>query len=240
VVFEDEFLQKTQFISWKDGKIIVGNSPTDEVKKRIAGEIIKTINALKTTSVIFYVEDEMQQKVVDLLAKYIKKDVIISIAGNKPNVINLCRYFSGQDTNNVFFLVDGDNENIPDEFSKNNQFIQLKKYCIENYFLDPQILSAISGKKLALINKFIRDSIIESSSNQHTLIYKKLAQKGNVEAEVLDTLETKNVLTKVVGKLKLGNKYEFVEKYIKMCFDKNKAEAIFGDIIKKIKQDSTK
>ena len=237
VIFESEFLQKAQFLLWENNRIVVRDRPTDEIRVKIGGDALQLVTALDINKAVFYVEDEEHKKVVEFLSQYpIKKDIVISPTGNKVNVRNICRYSTKEGLKNAYFLVDGDNEGVGDEFQNNNQYIQLQKYCIENYFLNYTILASIANKSEQDIRDIVQNEIKIAQENKHTKVFKKLAEAAIIPEDILDTYNGKQILDKVSTSLGFNDKTELIKVYLETCRDQNKLDAIFGEITEKIKQ----
>ncbi len=230
VVFENEFLPKTQFLVWEKGHIVVKDKPTDEIRQKIAGDALQLITAFDINKIVFYVEDEPQKKVLEFLKNYYSKDYSVFVVNGRSNVQNLCRYLTSEGYRNAYFLADGDNQGIPKELDKNNQYIQLKKYSIENYFLHSAVLVKITNKTGEDIKSAIKDAIKNSPEDQHTKSFKKLAEVSDIPDEVLDTYNAKKVIENVSILLDLNSAQELMDKFLEKCKEENKIEEIFGEI----------
>ena len=116
------------------------------------------------------------------LAKATSKDLGAIKLGNCSAVQGFCKAAQKEQIQNVYFLVDGDNQNTPQDLKDVSNFIHLKKYCIQNYFLDISILSEISNPKIdeAGIKQKIRESITSLNSDSKILVFKKLAELKDI------------------------------------------------------------
>jgi predicted ATPase len=235
VVFSDDFISKTQFLVWRDDKIVVKSDPTEESRQRIGGDALKLVTALDISKHVFYVEDSIHNQVVEYLAKHYKKDVHVAVAKNKTNVENLCRYFKSEGLDNAFFLVDGDNEGVGKEFRNNNNYIKLEKYSLENYFLKIDILTKLSGKSKSIVNKSIEQSVLGVNEHKHIKVFKKLASSSELSEDIMDTYDASRILLSVSKKLNIGKtKAAFIRKYLDLTVNENRLEIIFHELTKVI------
>lgn len=235
VIFESEFIPKTQFLVWENRQIVVKEKPTNEIKTKIGGDALQLITALDINKAAFYVEDNLQKQVVEFLSKSFSKDIFVFEAGNKENVKNLCRYFTKNGVRNTYFLVDGDNEGIGDEFRNINNYVQLQKYCVESYFFNLPMLVKISAKTRSKVKNTIKDAIINSSENKHTKVFKKLAETTEISEDVLETYNAKEIIAQVATGLGFRNKKDLINKFLEHCKKENKLDIIFKEISDKIR-----
>lgn len=236
VVFEPEFIPKTQFLVWENGQIVVKNKPTDSIKEKIGGDALQLVTALDINKVVFYVEDKTQKQVVEFLGDYFSKDLAVFKVDGRSNVQNLCRYLTNEGYKNAYFLLDGDNQGIPKEFVGNNQYTQLHKYCIENYFLDYSILASISGKTEKNVKKIVRKIIKNGQEDSHTKVFKKLAEIADIANEILDTYDASKIIGQLAKSLGLKSDKDLVEKFLKKCKAENKIDEKLSEIAEKIKK----
>ncbi len=234
VIFEGEFLPKTQFFVWENGYITVKDKPTDEIRQKIAGDALQLVTAFDINKAVFYVEDEPQKKVLEFLKNHFSKDFSIFVVNGRPNVQNLCRYLTNEGYKNAYFLADGDNQGIPKELEKNNQYIQLKKYSIENYFLNFTILAKTTNKTEEDIKNAIKEAIKTSPEDQHTKSFKSLAEVSDIPDEVLDTYNAKKIIEVVSQSLNLNSGSNLMDKFLEKCKEENEIEEIFREIISAI------
>ena len=199
IIFKKEFYPKTQFLIWEEGKIVCRTEVTEKQKASIAGEISETINIIQFSKTTYFVEDSTQKLVVDTLAKSLGKDIEVIICENKSNVRSLYNLLKNSPQPNLFFLVDGDNEgcNIND-----SRYVSLKKYCIENYIFNLELLGKSLNKTEEEVKSVIVDSFKDINENKHSLVYKKLAEIATVfPIEVIDTFNGKDLLKIFSGKV---------------------------------------
>lgn len=236
IIFEKEFLPKAQFLVWENGHIVVKNQPTQAIRKKIGGDALQLITAFEIGDPVFYVEDERQREVVEFLTHNLNKKAMIITANGRSNVINLCRLFTQQGVSNAFFLVDGDNEGVPNEFKTNDHYIQLNKYSIENYFLNISLLAKISEKNVEEVENIIRDSIKNAKQNQHTKVFKKLAEISSIPEEILDTYKAKDIIDLVAKGIGFSDGQELIEKFLEKCASEGILNNIFGEVTEKIEK----
>lgn len=236
VIFEREFIPKTQFLVWENKHIVVKEKPTDEIKTKIGGDALQLVTALDIDKPAFYVEDNTQKQVAEFLSKSFSKEIFVFPVGNKENVKNLCRYFTNQEVVKAFFLVDGDNEGIGEEFKNNKNYIQLKKYCIENYFLNIPILAKITGKTKKEVKNLIKNAIINAPENKHTKVFKKLAETTEISEDILETYNGKDIMDQIFKTLRFKSKTDLINKFLYQCKKENKLDIVFAETTEKIKQ----
>lgn len=232
IIFSSEFYVKTQFFIWENNKIICKKEVTEQQKSSIAGEISNIVNMIGFGKPTFFVEDENHKVFVSCLAKVLSKEVVIIVCHNKQNVKTMFNLLekSLSTTNNVYFLVDGDNENLS---INSNHFVSLKKYCIENYLFDSYILSKTFEVTQEAIEVAIVDCL-KDLKNPALLVYKKLADSVSpFPFEVLDTFDGSKIASKLVEKFS-RNMRGTIERYIKIAQTEDKLKTIFGEIIAKL------
>jgi len=231
IIFSQDFYSKTQFLIWENNKIVCKQEITEQQKSSIAGEISNIINVIGFNKLTFFVEDEAHKTFVSSLAKVLNKEIEIIVCRNKANVKTMFELLKSSRPNNVYFLVDGDNEGVG---IVDVNFISLQKYCIENYLLDPLILSKILTKTEEEMRIIVVDCV-KGLNQSKLLVYKKLADSVSpFPFEVLDTLDGSIISNKLAGQF---NKTvdEIIELYIVQANSDGKLDTIFGEITEKLK-----
>lgn len=236
MIFQDRFLKKSQFLIWRDAKIVIDNKISKEISDKIAGDSIKIISALELHKQTFFVEDEAHIKVITELAKATSKDLGAIKLGNCSAVQSFCKAAQKEKIQNAYFLVDGDNQNPPQDLKDVSNFIHLKKYCIQNYFLDTSILSEISNPKIdeKQIKQKIKESITSLNSDSKILVFKKLAELAEIPSEILDTFDASKIIDSLATKIGLTNFDTLAEKFIEKAKEKNTLDTIFGEILLRV------
>jgi len=232
VIFKEKFYKKSQFLVWENGKIVNSLQIKDEQKVSIAGEVAEIVGTVQFDETTFFVEDKQHKLFVEELANILGKKVQVIVCNGKSNVVSMYELLKSSDKDNVYFLIDGDNQgsNILDD-----RFIVLRKYCIENYLLDIPILAKTVKSAEEDLRIKIVECINEMSSNHHNLVFKKLAEVANpFPFEVLDTLSGDIISSKLCSKYNLEAK-QLVRDYIKIVQSENKLDIIFGEITIKLK-----
>ncbi len=228
IIFKKEFYPKTQFLIWESGKIVCKSEIAEQQKVSIAGEISDTVSIIQFTKQTIFVEDPTHKLFLDEVALSLGKSVEVVICGSKSNVKSLYLLMKDSGQNNIYFIVDGDNEgcNISDQ-----RFISLKKYCIENYIFDPSILAKISTKTEDEVKQLIVDSIKEINQDKHSLVYKKLAEVANsFPFEVIDTYSGKDLLRIFSSKLSRTSD-QLIKDFILTAKSDDKVNTVFSEII---------
>jgi hypothetical protein len=91
-----------------------------------------------------YVEDtanESRKVYVELLNRVFDKKILISQVfpiGSKPTVIRRCEADQGDRARPAVYIVDGDYDCLATGPSKLLRLYRLRRYCIENYLVDPR------------------------------------------------------------------------------------------------------
>ncbi len=232
IIFKKEFYPRTQFLVWKNNQIISRSEITDKQKESIAGELSDSISISDFSKTTYFVEDETQKLIINFLAEKFNKTVSIVVCGNKSNVKSMYSLLLKEQSDLLYFLVDGDNEGngIVDP-----NFISLGKYCIENYLLNISILSSLLSKTEDQIKIMLVDCLKKISSNKHFLVYKKLAENSSdFPLDVLDTYSGKDLLKCFASDL---NKTvpELTKEILEKIALEDKLDGIFSEIIPGIK-----
>ena len=168
VVFKPDFLDKVRFLYWQNNQIICSREISNEMRRKIAGEAIDIIKLGNFPKHTFFVEDRMARIVIEEMAAILGEDVLISVVDNSSNVKSLYKLSKSEgEWSNCVFVTDGDNQGNP--YPGESNFIHLDKYCIENYLLDFDISSSISGKTPDQIREFI----LEATKSKRDSILKK-------------------------------------------------------------------
>lgn len=90
-----------------------------------------------------YVEDtasESKKVYVEILSRVLGKNILISQVfpiGSKPTVVKRCKADQGARSKPAIYIVDGDYDCIDNHSEEVPRLYRLKRYCIENYLIDP-------------------------------------------------------------------------------------------------------
>ena len=236
IIFDSKFLNKVQYFVWRNKKIKVENSLPDEEKSQIAGEAIQALSVLLSPTIkTFIVEDEAHESTLSALAKILSKELQVIQANGKPNVEMFYKICKKQNQQNYYFLIDGDNQGLK---YQDKNFIQLKKYCIQNYFINIEILSSLSNKGINDVKTAILNSLNKLKNSNNYLAYKKLSQICNIHNfpfEVLDTLDASEIIENLFIELGLNKKFDVVVPlYINKCLELKKLDNLFSEITIKL------
>ena len=118
---------------------------------------VKNFEPEESFTLTFFVEDTMHKSVVDNIARQLKTEVLVEIAHGRGKVqYSFDFYKSIGALTNRYFIVDGDNKSNP--YSEEPNFVQLKRYCIENYLIDFDVCAAISDKSADQIRFSLPDT----------------------------------------------------------------------------------
>ncbi len=234
-IFNSNYLSLSQFLIWgEDNKIHLTKEISNEEKKKIAGEAIEIIKLGDLGKKIIFVEDNSHKIIFEEISKKIGKDIHITIAGNSPNVKSLYKFSkTEQALTTSIFIVDGDNEGS--QFPGETRFIHLDKYCIENYLLNPAILSLV----LEIDSENIKEQFLEIILTDKQKILNKNKYLGFLLEKLNVTDLTEDLISKFDGSFILEKLLEknnidfatFVNKYIQKAYDKSPYEILPKTII---------
>ena len=236
IIFDNKFLNKVLYFVWRKKRIKIENDLPENEKSQIAGEAIQTLSLVfSPSSKTFIVEDRAHETIVSAIANTLKKKVEIVVANGKANVEMFYELSKKQSWRNIFFLVDGDNQGV--KYIEKN-FIQLKKYCVQNYFLNIEVLAAISGRTKDEVKNTVMESLKKLPDSNNYLPFKKLSELTDINRfpfEMLDALDADRIIKEVFFALGLGKDFDKVSKaYINKSKDISKLKEIFSEITNKL------
>src|SRR3989344_1025776 len=226
IIFDKQFTPNVQYFVWREKKIKVEKDLPDNEKSQIAGEAIQTLSlVLSPTVPTFIAEDNAHDIVVSKIANVLGKSIQVVIAHGKSNVDMFYQLSKKEGWGNIFFLIDGDNQG--QKYSDQN-FIQLSKYCIQNYFLEIEILSAMSGKTADEVKEAIKNSLNRLTNSNNYLPFKKLSELTDIHNfpfEILDSLDADKITSEVFSSLDLKKDFaKTAEEYIDKSQELNKLD----------------
>jgi predicted ATPase len=236
-IFNQDFFDKIQFLTWDNQHIILKKEISEEIKEKIAGDAIKTISALDVFEKTFFVEDKAHELVVNSLAIKLSKEIGITVLGDCQKVDSVAKIMAKERVNKAFFLRDGDNQNTEKELLSNNNYIRLKKYCIQNYFFNTEILSKISTPNINSdeVKSRIKKCIQSLTKSNRNISYITLAKESiDFPDEVLDTFDCSNILGTLSKDIGLKDENDLIKKYIDEAHSQSMLNEIFSEITNKI------
>jgi rubredoxin len=189
---------------------------------------------------IFFVEDKMHKLVVDEIARELGREVEVQVVGNRSGVVQWFKFSQNQGGwANGYFVIDLDNK--CNNHSDEKNFIQLNKYCMENYFFDLDVCAAVLGKTAEQVRVSILEIIIKyrgaitKGSRYCEFFIDKLKLDGNLDT-FLAYVEAKKVLE---GFLKDSgmNERDFVREYIKRSHSMSVMRQVLPDKLVELIQD---
>lgn len=173
----------------------------------------------------FVVEDEIQKKVIESIARELKKEVKTIVAHGSANVESFFKVAKDQGSlTNGFFLIDGDNRGNP--HPKEPNFIQLEKYCIDNYLLDFDICASISGKTVKQVQAIVFNIIkgyFKGKDSFLNFLFSRFSEADITEAS-LSNIDASQILKRVHSNLGIKDQDDFIEKYVGRCKELSKLE----------------
>lgn len=182
-------------------------------------KIVKSeIESPKTAT--FFVEDKMHRLAIKGIAKELKRNVIVQNVGNRNMVEKFFEYSQSRGGwEHGYFIID-----LDDRVSKHSgkqRFVQLDKYCMENYFLNPEICARVFQRPV----KQVRDSISKLALDKRGSITKDnryrefFVDKFETDGD-LDTFLVYSDAKPILFKLLKNNDIKlegFVREYIAHC-----------------------
>ncbi len=232
VIFKKQYLAKSLFFKWNEDKVEFSDHLDEDIKSSIAGEAINIIEGISLSDKICFVEDKTHESVIKELGNYKKIKVDIRIENGRTNVEKLSQILKKEKIDNAIFIVDGDNRPADKELLTNHAFIQLDKYCLENYFLDKEVLENLTGKPD--IGTLIEASIKECLDPSFVVV-KKLIDNGiALDENILDTLDGSKIIKKLAPKIGYSKVYDLIPPFIEKAKELNKLEVLFKTVLDKI------
>jgi len=239
VVFKTPFLEKTRFLYWKEGKVLMDKEIPDEQRLRIAGDQVNIIKLGEFPGVTFFVEDQQHCDVIKAIAKVLNCDVVFEPCKSSSNVRRLYELSEIQGGwHNCYFLEDGDNENNP--YPNKPNFIHLDKYCIENYLLDFETMAIISNKETLDLQKIILDIIIDKKDlllkkNKNLDFLFRFLRPNMITQEILAQFDGSIIFLPTLERLGIEPHY-YLDQYVMTLKNKSKLNQLFPEqLINRIK-----
>ena len=235
-IFNPDMIDKIQYLVWENDCIEVKKDVSDKLKEDIAGQAVRTISAFEVEGNTFFTEDAAHQVAIESICEVLEKNVaVIKVSGGSSVVKNLCRAMRRYGGGNSLFLVDGDNQELDEDLRGYDKIIHLKKYCIENYFLDVAVLKSMHSEWDETRTKECIETIVKDMPrDSRNLVYIRLAEQGLLDEEVLDTFDASRILDKIAETFGTGNKREFMRQYIQKAQDAGRMQDLFGEIVAKV------
>lgn len=235
--FIKPFSEYTQFFMWADGQITIKQKPDTNLLASLSGDIVKIIDGITVEERLVFVEDKRQKEVLEKISKIISKSIEITQLGNCEKVKLQAKAFKKMRVDNVFFLIDGDNKPLTStELAEcHSSLVQLKKYCIENYFLDRDILSSIdrSAPKKDIASELYA-SVKSVNAQNFSAVKILLPNKEALTQEVLDRLDADAFLKNLSGLLGFVDEQVFIFTYIDEVKRLGRLEELFSEVISRI------
>lgn len=229
VIFTPDFYKYTQFLTWHGDKVICTPEVSETQKIAIAGEAISLVKTVKLNKKTFFVEDTMHKDVLEILATEYNKDIAVTECGNKTSVKALYRFAKpNPEYADAYFMVDSDNEG--NSYPGEDQFIFLKKYCMECYFFNMQLLAQVFSDA----EENIRHRIIEIIKEKKTLVlshYKFLEflvdrlNPTDVTEELLSKFDCSVILGELIRHYNTSAK-EFIRQYLHTAKEAGHLESV--------------
>lgn len=231
--FIKPFIQKTQFFVWDNGKIISTSKPNDKISKLLAGDLVKIIGGVTTENKIAYVEDKIHELVLSEIKSLMDISLEISILGRCSEVKKFSQAFKNLSVGNAYFLIDGDNNKVTtiDLSSKYSNLIQLKKYCIQNYFLDKTVITQIDQRtnKTKPVKDLINESIKQASDIRFKPLKVLIENDIELEPSLLDTIDASGFVKILAHSLGFTNEKAYLKEYLKYLGENDLLKTTFSE-----------
>jgi hypothetical protein len=222
---------------WEDGIIKVKDKVPSEYKEQIAGESLALLSFIQPEKRALFVEDDEQEITIKALLKAYSKDEnlieIIKLSGGSGILENLYKIIvQNQDLilswTNAYFLKDSDLKS----HQSRDRFITLKKYSIESYYMNFEVLSSLLNKEKENIKQEILRLIKENKrkivdDGRNAYFFEKLIDKlDDITQDQLDILDCSQFFNDFLEVFHY-KKTDFMEKYIQKAKELGKLEEIF-------------
>lgn len=240
IVFTDEFRDKTIFLDWKDGLLQPTSSPSAGQIANLAGESVQFIDKYILDfhrkggdTMTFFVEDENHESVIKILsAQQGKQNIVhVIVCGGKEKVIgivDMLNRLTQEGDAQYVGVVDSDNE-----ITTTRNVITLERYCIENYFLDFDILAEVMNEDSENLSTKTK-TFIQQRSTRKLAIWKDIADSPDFTDHLKRYHDAKSVLKHLLPDLYERQHKQFIETYLEKASEKQKTRDWFGDIIEKL------
>lgn len=221
-IFKPSLLPKCQFLCWNDrGTISCTKRLSAPQQRHLTGEAIQIVSSGSGLNPIVYCEDDAHVRVIDTLSSLHGSELRGSPCGNSSNVKSLFTLQRNDRWPNAYFLVDGDNQGNP--FPGEDQFIQLEPYCLENIFLDPDVISAVTNREVSEIKKIIYDAIISQrdkilGKNKYTKFVQFLIDElkaDQLSYDILKNLDGSSLIGPTSNSLGFHSQLDFEKIYLR-------------------------
>lgn len=230
--FMDPYLAKTQFLLWNGNQIEVVSKPTTEIQSSLAGDMVKIVSGITAESKLVYFEDHTHKHILSKLKACLNISLDIpEKLGNSSEVLKFSKAMKNLDIRNVYFLIDNDNKTIHNQNEYQN-LTQLKRYCIENYFLDVSILENIDKRtdKTKPVSQILKESIKQVNKPNFAIV-KELINAGiELSATVLERIDASAFVKQLAIGLGFSNKEDFFDKYIETIHEEGDLLDYFQDL----------
>jgi ABC-type methionine transport system ATPase subunit len=222
VVFLDKYQDKRQFFERAGNDILISDKPSEDLTRQLAGDTVQLLQGITAKTKLVYVEDTASKKVLDAICKKLGLQVEVQQQQNCENVKNISRAFKDRQIDNVYFLIDGDNKPLTsqDKQDLHKNTIQLEKYCIENYLLDPSILQLYRSHDWETQLKS-NINAIQVKSNPSIKPIQIALEKGTAVIDIIDSIDGSKVFEKLAEtEGKKDKKYDFMVELINLIPNK--------------------
>lgn len=220
IVFREEYKNCVQYFYWDNEKVNVSKTIPTFIKEKLIGEGINQLKLGNFSKMCFFVEDNSHEEYLLALSNVYNKDILVTKCGNSSNVkslFNLSMNEGGWE--NSYFIIDNDNQG--NTYPKENNFIQLSKYCIENYALSIEILSSVFQKDKAELVLKLFDIIVSCKekilkNNKYLDFLFDKIEPTDITEERLTKFDASELFPKLLAYLNVS-RYEFWKRIFIYC-----------------------
>lgn len=165
VVFDSEFADRTIFLDWSDaGTVSVSRVPSRRLVDLLAGEAVNLLKIGEFERPTFFVEDRAHEIAIKAIAKCLEVAVVVTACGSSSNVKSMYRLSKADGGwRNCWFVVDGDNQG--NSYPGEAEFVHLDRYCIQNYFVDADIVASLTSLTTAEVHEKLLSAIGKSGES---------------------------------------------------------------------------
>jgi energy-coupling factor transporter ATP-binding protein EcfA2 len=237
IIFDKKFQKYIKYLIWEDGVIKVKDKVPSEYREQIAGESLALLSFIQPEKRTLFVEDDEQEITIKALLKAYGKDEnlieIIKLSGGSGTLENLYKIITQNPElilswTNAYFLKDSDLKS----HQSRDRFITLKKYSIESYYMNFEVLSSLLNKDKENIKEEILKLIKEKKrkivgDGRNAYFFEKLIDKlYDITQDQLDVLDCSQFFNDFLETFHY-KKTDFMEKYIQKAKELGKLEEIF-------------
>lgn len=235
VVVDPDFSDYSQFLYWNEDAIGVSPKLPKDQRDKIVEDAYQTLKVNGFSNPTIFCEDESHRIYLDELSQALNvPNYSISKCGTSSNVKSLYqKHLADGGWENCIFVVDGDSQGKWKLAGE--KFIQIEKYCIENYAINLIKAAVAYGKsdteikaKLVELLKANKHKIFSKSKSLEFLV--DLLQPTHMEQERIDQLDASAIFPLFLHWLGYQDSKDFWKDLFFKCAD-NSSDIKFADFV---------